>query len=166
MNKQTEILMEQTKANSWPNLSFRMERSISNNEVDSYGFIIVNSGTGPAIIENTIITYNGLPVQNWMEFYEAINVPDSINLSYANLPLIDTVIKANEDFNLIDWSINKRLMNFIYQKADKIKIQICYKSVYGDYWTIEREGFKSNLERVIRKETNSCKSTKTKSFLE
>ena len=166
MNRQTEIFLEQSKASSWPSLSIGMSRTVKDKGLEKYYLAISNRGTGPAIVEQTRIFYDGQPVANWADFYETINVPDSIRKSHGNDILINRVVKANEDFLLVDWSYNPALMNFIHERSDKIKIEICYKSVFGDRWLVKRTGFKSNLERTETAAVEACSTAEGKVFLE
>ena len=149
MNKQTQILLEQSKSSAWPSLSLQMGRTMNENELTNYSIIVTNNGTGPAIVEQVILTYDDKPVANWKEFYSTLKVSDSIPLVHTNSLLFNRVIRANEQFNLISWPQKKELRNYIHNKADKLKIEIYYKSVYNDYWKTERLGFKSNLEKNI-----------------
>ncbi|CAM1357747.1 hypothetical protein [Tenacibaculum xiamenense] len=166
MNEQTKIILEQSKSSAWPSLSIGMSRTVDEDGVSDFLFTISNRGTGPAIVEQTYISYNGTYISNWSEFYELLKVPDSIKISHRNDILLNRVIKPSEDFNLIDWSNNKPLMKFIYPKADAIEIIICCKSVYGDYWQVRRKGMKNNLERNITLEVEQCNNLNKTTFQE
>lgn len=166
MSEQTKILLEQSKLSAWPNLSIRMSKTTAITGVREYGIYISNRGTGPAIIEKTVVSYLGKPIKNWKEFYEVMGVPDTINRGQKNENIYDKVIRPNEDFRFVDWSHNKDLMNYIYKNADKISIAICYKSVYDDCWQVKRNGFKNNLEKIIRVKTDKCALFSTTPFEE
>ncbi|MDT0540690.1 hypothetical protein [Croceitalea sp. P059] len=156
MNEQTKILIEQSKSNAWPSLSIGMMRNIQTDGLKKFNFQIVNRGTGPAVIEQTIITYDGNAFNNWNDFYKLIKVPDSISIGHGNDILFNRIISPNENFNLVDWSNNKDLMQYIYERADKITIEICYRSVYDDYWKVKRTGLKNNLEKNLIEKTSFC----------
>ncbi|SEC41425.1 hypothetical protein SAMN04489761_2927 [Tenacibaculum sp. MAR_2009_124] len=158
MNEQTKIILEQSKSSAWPSLSIGMSRRVDKDRVSEFLFSISNRGTGPAIVEQTYISYNGNYFSNWSEFYEILEVPDSMVISHRNDILLNRVIKPGEDFILIDWSKNIPLMNFIFEKADAFEIIICCKSVYGDYWQVRRKGMKNNLERNITIKLDHCKN--------
>ena len=162
MSEQTKILLEQTKANAWPHLSIELYRGHSAKGLNIYKIEIRNKGTGPAIMEQTRITYDNTHVENWEEFHQRMLVPDSIDISYSNRNISGRVLSSNEGLVLVDWSNsdenshNTSLMEFIYQRADKISIEICYKSIHGDAWTVKREGFRSDLEINERIRESSC----------
>lgn len=165
MNEQTKILLEQAKSNLWPSLSIGMTRDVEYNELKGYSYHISNRGTGPAIIEQTFISIDDKYISDWSELYEILEIPDSIK-SHSNDILLKRVIKPNEDFQLIDWTHNPDLMKKIYTESHRINIIICYKSVYGDYWQINRKGFKNNLERNNSLELKECNNLNEKVFIE
>ncbi len=166
MNEQTKILLEQTKSNLWPSLSIGMERNVQNDGLKGYAYYIHNRGTGPAIIEQTFISVDDKFISKWSELYEIINVPDTINRGHGNNLLLNRVIKPNEDFKLIDWTYNPNLMNFVYNESHRIHIIICYKSVYDDYWKINRNGFKNNFEPNISIKLEECNNFDKPIFIE
>ena len=165
MNEQTEIQLEQSKSSAWPSLGIEMTRNIQKDGLQDYFFTISNRGTGPAIVEQTSISYEGKLVASWEELYNLMNVPDSIKRHEINI-LLNRVIKPNEDFMLINWAGNRPLMNHIYPNSDKISITICFKSVFGDYWQVKRDGMKNNFEENITKQTGSCEPLNGKKFLQ
>lgn len=166
MREQTELLLEQTKANAWPHLTISMIVGGSLNELAHYEITISNRGTGPAIIEGTVITYQGKPAQNWEQLYSILEVPDSIDITYGYHNLYGSVIRPGKDLSLVDWSSNEALMQYIYKQADEITIQICYRSVYNDFWHVERKGFYNDLEQNIRREIKRCVLSSDSLFLQ
>ncbi len=156
MNEQTEVLLEQSKLNAWPSLSIELHKGFQKNGIDRFSFEISNRGTGPAIIEQTIIKYNGISFKNWAKFYELLHAPDSILTGHGNDILYNRIISPSEDFTLINWSLNKNLAQFIYKRANNFSIEICYRSVYGDRWKVYRNGLKSNLEKNYNTEIDAC----------
>ena len=172
MNEQTKILLEQTKASTWPHLSIEMHYSTdANDELYSYKYVISNKGTGPAILQKTIISFNHKPIQNWDDFYNTLDVPDRIPFAHSNDNINERVLASNEDLVLIEWSSeqsygNRKLMQYIKNRADKISIEICYKSIHGDTWTVKRTGFQSDLEINVRSKVKDCGTTDSIIFKE
>ena len=156
MREQTELLLEQTKANAWPHLTISMSISAIEDKITQHRILISNRGTGPAIIEGVIVTYQGKSVQNWEQFYKLINVPDSIFINHSYHNIYGYIVRPGEDFQLIDWSIGKELMQYVYKRANDITIRICYRSVYNDFWQVKREGFYTDLEQNERQEIEQC----------
>ncbi|MEL6143435.1 MAG: hypothetical protein AAFU67_17660, partial [Bacteroidota bacterium] len=156
MSEQAQLQLEQTKANAWPNVRIGMSKSFIDGNVEKYKIRLVNRGIGPAIIEGAVVAYNGEPTRTWSDFYRKANLPDSIRGTHSNSMIFDLIIPSNGTFTFVDWSHNKALREYLYSRADKISIKVCYKSVYGDYWTVERKGFKNNLEKNIRTKIEQC----------
>lgn len=69
MREQTKGLLEQTKANAWPNLKISLSRNTSKNGIEKYRLSLLNRGIGPAIIEGVVFKYKDKVFRNWYEFY-------------------------------------------------------------------------------------------------
>ncbi|MEL6974193.1 MAG: hypothetical protein AAGL29_02230 [Bacteroidota bacterium] len=166
MSEQSRILLEQTKSNAWPHLSLDMWVGDRNGKIVTYKFIVQNKGIGPALIESVKISYDGTYVENWAEFYEALQVPDSIVISQSTHNIHARVLAANESMSVIDWSTsegindNTDLAMFIFDRGDKIKMEICYQSIHGDTWKVTRHGFQSDLEELVRIQLKECENRK------
>ncbi|MDH7446052.1 hypothetical protein [Aquimarina sp. 2201CG14-23] len=161
MSEQTEILLQQTKANSWPylDLSYSYNSSGKNDSNKKYSLSVVNKGTGPAIIQNVSISYNNKLVRNWKEFHATLNIPDSIlKIGYIKSSISNKVISPNENITFINWSGNSELVDIIRKNAGKIKVSICYKSVFNEFWNLERIGFDGNTKKVTYSEPETCVS--------
>ena len=123
-----------------------------------------------AIIEKTIITYDDQAIQSWGEFYKVLQVPDSLGISHSNDNIHQRVLASNEKLELIDWSnhpnssARTNLMEYIFKRADKIGIEICYASIHGDKWRVKRLGFQTDLEEIERKKVDDCGLDDVKNF--
>lgn len=165
MNRQTDILLQQTKANAWPSLSISINSTIKNDTINSYLIKIANKGTGPAIIEGIRFTYQNKIFQTWEDFFEHIQIPDSVNLSRSTSSIYHRVIAEGEVVELINFNENWELIQWIYAKGQDIKIEICYKSVFEDYWLISRKGIITN--EVSKIETiEACEFEENEMFLD
>ena len=163
MSEQTEILLQQTKANSWPylDLSYSYNSSDENDSNKKYSLSVVNKGTGPAIIQNISITYDGKLAKNWKEFHALLNVPDSIlKIGYIKSSISNKVISPNESIKFVNWSGNKELINIVRKNSGKITVSICYKSVFNEFWNLERTGFDGVTKKVTYSEPEVCSSNK------
>ncbi|EZH74334.1 hypothetical protein ATO12_11220 [Aquimarina atlantica] len=155
MNKQTDILLEQTKSSAWPRLSVGFDQSWSDKTLEYLKIPVHNKGTGPAIIEGVRITYNGEVTKDWWDLFRKVKVPDSINTGISNRGIYNSVISANESFYWMQLENDPRLRHWVYEKKEKITIEICYKSVFNDYWLFRKEGL--NGTTVIQKlDTPEC----------
>ncbi|MEM8765380.1 MAG: hypothetical protein AAGD88_16285 [Bacteroidota bacterium] len=166
MSEQSRILLEQTKSNAWPHISLDMWVGDRNGKIVTYKFIVQNKGIGPALIQSVKISYDGTYVENWAEFYKVLQVPDSIVISQSTQNLHARVLAANESMSVVDWSTaegindNTELAMFIFNRGDKIKMEICYESIHGDTWKVTRSGFQSDLEELVRIQLEECGTQK------
>jgi len=106
MKEQPRILLEQTKANSWPHLPIELWRGDNHyGKPIIYKIIVTNKGIGPAILEKTRIPCDGVFAESWNDFYRILKVPDSIQVTHSNGNIHNRVLASNELKELIDWSI-------------------------------------------------------------
>ncbi len=171
MGEQTRLLVEQNKASAWPYLEINLHRGFERNEngkseIADYRIVITNKGTGPAIVEAVRVLYDGQPARNWHNMYRIGNLPDSISGSHSNSSVMNKVIGTNEQVQMLKLSNNSELMSWVYERGDKITLEICYRSVYDDHWVVRREGFKSNLEMATSEKADACTVAPADIFVE
>ena len=153
MSQQTEILMEQTKANAWPRLTVNTHLNWGNKKLEFLKVQIHNKGTGPALIEGVRVSYKGSHTSDWLDLFAKTKLPDSISGAISNRSVYNSVLSANENFYWVQLINNPELTNWIYDRRDKITIEICYKSVFDDYWllTIDENGYNSTQKLDTKK---------------
>ncbi|WP_109435689.1 hypothetical protein [Aquimarina sp. AU119] len=149
MSRQTEILLEQTKANAWPRLSVNAHLNWSDKKLETLQVKIHNKGTGPAIIEGVRVLYDGKYVTHWQDLFLKTKIPDSISKSISNKSVNNSVMSANENFYWVQFINDPNLASWMYKNRQKITIEICYKSVFNDYWLLRKEGFDNDT--IIQK---------------
>ncbi|WP_109301539.1 hypothetical protein [Aquimarina sp. AU474] len=155
MSKQTEILLEQTKANSWPRLSVDTDINWLDQKLESLRIKVHNKGTGPAIIEGVKVSYNGEHTQNWSDLLSKTQLPDSISNSMSNSSIYNSVLSANENFYWVQFKNDPELAKWMYDKRSKITIEICYKSVFDDYWLLTISG-ENGFNTTQKLDTKQC----------
>lgn len=140
MNKQTEILLTQTKANAWPCLM--VEKTELGSEIagriEEYHFNLVNKGTGPAIIVGVRLTYKGQVATSWNHLFEIMQTPESIVRSRTIGQISKGVFSANETSLVVDFSDRFEFIDWMKKNGADIKIEIYYQSVFNEIWKIER----------------------------
>ncbi|GAA4273893.1 hypothetical protein U6A24_01865 [Aquimarina gracilis] len=153
MSKQTDILLEQTKANAWPRLDVGL--NIGFDRDDSPLFLnieIHNKGTGPAIIEGVRVLYEDQHTIDWWDLFKKSKLPDSIDDGIANRDIYNSVVSANEEFYWAQLQEDRNLAAWVFERKDKINIEICYKSVFDDYWLLtKRLGGDTKIEKLETK---------------
>ena len=115
------------KASVWPRLE--LARTYFD---DSFGYILSNKGNGPALVKYATVEFDGKNIETWDEipFTE-----DAIRYSQSHMS--SRVIPANETYKpllLTTTNIKPHLKN-----DKKIKITLCYCSIYDECWVISRD---------------------------
>ncbi|MCE7993431.1 MAG: hypothetical protein HEP71_15700 [Roseivirga sp.] len=171
MGEQTRLLVEQNKASAWPYLEIDLNRGFTRDQygkldITDYKIVITNKGTGPAIVEAVRISYDGESSRNWHDLYKITGIPDSISSAHSNSSVMNKVIATNEEVRMLTLSNNSELMNWVFERGDKIVMEICYRSVYDDHWVVRRDGFKSNFEMTTSEKTDACQVAAEDIFIE
>jgi len=157
MNEQTKILLEQTKASSWPHVSIGLTRTFENRELNNLKITVANKGVGPAIIAYSVVRYKDKAVQTWKEFYSSLDLREKTAITYNNGNISNTVIAANDYIDLKEWD-QKEIIALLEDKLQYLSLEICYESIHGDAWVINKTGFNNNLEPTSRKRVVGCKT--------
>lgn len=171
MSEQTRLLVEQNKASAWPHIEIDLNKGFVGNREDGFKInqfevVITNKGTGPAIVESVRVLFDGKAASSWGKLFQLADIPDSIPSGVSNSTVMNSVIASNERVNMLNLSNNQQLMEFVYEHGDKISIEICYKSVYDDHWTVRRVGFRTNLEQPKTERVEACTANPEELFLE
>lgn len=111
------------KASVWPRVEiFRSH----NNESFSYG--VSNNGTGPAIIKYAKVSSGDQYLKKWSELPEFKSITQS-HIGSITLPSGKTVNPVKYKGELI-----KEVLTV----DQGIEIELCYCSIYGDCWIVDR----------------------------
>ena len=100
-----------------------------------YALVIVNNGLGPAFIEEASFHYANRTYHSVSKFETAILKQAGIVDTVGRISDLSKgrVIAQGEQLLLIE-SRNKAVERAIRRALDKTKLQILYKSVYGERW--------------------------------
>lgn len=127
---QSSIMKTQQKMSVWPHITFGP--SWSN---DQLTINIINKGVGPAIIKKVYIEINNNVIDG---IHELMNfVPDSLRSDYNYSSIWPgQVIMSGENIQLFQ-NKNPATIKYLLElmEGEKIKIEICYCSIYNDCWT-------------------------------
>jgi len=148
MRQQNEVQLEAVKAQLWPRLSLGIDRSYDNGELSAYTLLIINKGSGPAIIDEVRVTHAGTEASDWWHIFKLSNIPDSIPTFINTANIRGNVIRPGEVIRVLDLTDNTELMQAYFPAASHTDISICYSSVFGDTWQLYREGLTSTLQSI------------------
>ncbi len=138
---EVSVMRADQRASVWPYLDVGVSYS-------SEGFTIgaTNRGLGPALVESVVVEVDGRPVRSWDEVIERLVGPES-GLDYSNTlrnTINGEVLPADRELLLFSvtrgWTPMKREMADQLNRLDWL---VCYCSVYGDCWTVSRDGSRS-----------------------
>lgn len=115
------------RASLWPSLG----GGVSFNDT-GFRFLLMNRGTGPAIIKSMRVQYDGKSVQNWQQFIERFN--PKFNGNWGSSFASNVTLPANQMLDALTIK-DKALARQMYDASDKLKVEICYCSVYDECWT-------------------------------
>ncbi|MEM9328105.1 MAG: hypothetical protein AAGA85_20730 [Bacteroidota bacterium] len=140
LNRQTEILLQQMKSSAWPSLAVDMHFSMQNDSVISaYCILVGNDGLGPAIVDGVRVLVDGKPTSSWLELIALLGPPEDLSATRSASSLYQKVLSSGEEMAFLDLGQNEGLMQFLYEAGDRIKIEICYRSIYGERWLVTRD---------------------------
>ena len=125
MREQQRELSEQRRAEMWPNV----EMGVSN-QGDTFRFLVVNTGIGPARIRSLRFDYNNTPIQNWDELIK--NKLEKKPYSYQQSQMTQRVLPPGEIIEglVLEGEMAQSLAPYIYD----LNATICYCSIYDDCW--------------------------------
>jgi hypothetical protein len=127
---QSSIMKDQQKMSVWPYLIFGPSWG-----EDYLQLSLSNKGIGPALVKQVEI-YHGAKKLNGVQ--EIMNiVPDSLQapFSYSSL-WSGAVIMAGENMKLFETNESGAIQFLLKEiNSGRLKMSICYESVYGDSWT-------------------------------
>ncbi len=128
------LLNGQRRAEVWPYVEISTRYS-----GDGFRIEMNNRGVGPAIIRTMAVQVDGEPVEDFREAILSVLGPDDA-FGYERFrteALGPGVLEASGSRALfsVDWDEASRRLEAAWQ--DRLNIEACYCSVYGDCWTME-----------------------------
>jgi len=140
MGEQSEVMRNQAKASVWPYLQIGVNKDLEKGEVKHYSLYISNQGTGPAIVKGVKVSSNGHVLKYWRELFDLLDPKGLLSHGIAQSNFNGKVIRAGEEVKILDLSNNLPLANVFFENADKIQIELCYRSVFEEYWSTKNPG--------------------------
>lgn len=127
---QSSIMKTQQKMSVWPHVTFGPSWSSDHLTID-----LINKGVGPAIIKNVSIAIDNNQIDG---IHEIMNfVPDTLKSEYIySSTWPGQVIMSGEKIQLFQ-NRNPPTIKYLLElmNEEKLKITICYCSIYQDCWT-------------------------------
>ncbi len=165
LNRQTEILLQQMKSSAWPSLMVDMHFAMTNDSsLTAFRIHVRNKGLGPAVIEGVKVTVDGEPTSTWLELISRLDPPDGLLMDRSSSSLYQQVLSPGEEKIFLDLGNNLELMNVLYGQADRMAIEICYRSIYDEHWLVIRDRLTADGSSVAQK-VEACQFQETDNFI-
>ncbi|MEO1232565.1 MAG: hypothetical protein AAFZ18_27080 [Myxococcota bacterium] len=175
--EEAEAVRKQQEAVVWPRLV--PSRGVSTTgDAQTVSFEVANKGIGPAVIGDAHLELDGKVVDGWWEAAQLLVEEDSreVPVYASNSSILGNVIAAQENVRLFEVSTKaldelpprvdeKQVaeMRELYPKliralteaydARRLKIEICYCSVFEECWSVSNEDRKPKpLDRCTEHE--------------
>ena len=145
MAEQRILMHEQAKASVWPRLEIGVSKShnIENYSVLDFKLYLENNGVGPAIITDVRVSFDEDAVEHWWELIDNFQLPDSINTHIGNAAFNKQIVRDGELVKILDLEKNLPIAQAFYEHLEKVKIEVCYESIYGDKWCYSKSAVES-----------------------
>ena len=135
---QTRLMQTQARASVWPYLISGFNYS---DYGDRQGFElhIQNNGVGPAIVQSTVVTFDGKPIKHWNDVIAALmkdHKGETAHASFAGLHGIVVPPSTNRETDVpAIRTTDAALGAALYEATNRLGVDICYCSIYDDCWT-------------------------------
>jgi hypothetical protein len=132
---QTRLMQNQARASVWPFLAIGY---LYNDAGANAGFTwqIENNGVGPARIESVTVTLDGQPIRHWNEVLKKVLPPGEAFVSINGVNGNVLPPNTNRETTIEAIKITKpEQAKIFYEARDRLKMDICYCSVYDECWT-------------------------------
>lgn len=117
------------RAEVWPNLEVATFTSEEGAEV-----LLRSTGVGPAIVRFIAVSVDDEARHNWRQVVRALGdtIPD---LKFGVETVFAHAVRAGETVRMLDLP-SQALQSPFYPWIGRVRIQICYASVFGDTWMV------------------------------
>lgn len=126
---QSIIARNQQYAAVWPYVEPHVEYSNH-----SFELLIQNKGTGPAIIKQVSMTLDGHAVKDYQQFIKELLRQDKFTSMSISAPK-NSVLSAGEKVLFLSATIPDSLLISNIDFHQRVKLEVCYCSIFGDCWT-------------------------------
>jgi hypothetical protein len=151
---QARIAERQAHASVWPYVSIGYSM-YDGSDAPGFTLTVDNDGLGPAIIDSVVVSVDGVARRSWADVIAALGMPDSMphTTSSINGRVLPPNLNRETTVQAIHLPVVDDARKVAAQKQ-RIKIEICYCSVYDECWIAEFLG-----ARVTR--VDHCDATGT-----
>lgn len=139
---QVRIMREEQRASVWPRLAADVSYPSGTFEVN-----LRNQGIGPAEVRWVRVAVNGQPRSSWGGVLLALGA--SMDQSYTFSTVNGRVLTPGSELPVLTVPPHP-MTDSLYERSDRIALDLCYCSVYGECWRLSNPalGASENRGRV------------------
>jgi hypothetical protein len=135
---------EYSRASVWPSLQIGRSFNISQNQ-KTYKYVVLNNGTGPAIIKSVELSYKNNYYKTWQELFNEFGIEKS-NFSQAHIST--TVVPTNKQINALVTD-NPLLVDSLLMPDKGFHVAICYCSIFDECWRVSGDSQRQEVDQCI-----------------
>nr|WP_242698805.1 hypothetical protein [Alteromonas sp. 5E99-2] len=126
------------RSSVWPRLE--IYRSYSTVE-QRFSYGITNNGTGPAIIEHAKVSFDSQFIKKWADI--------DVLSEYQQWTINNRTLLPEQVINALVYQGDK--FQAVFNADSKVKIELCYCSIYQECWTINRANKPKQVKQCLVK---------------
>lgn len=132
------------RSSVWPSVQIYRSYYKENEQGDwNYSYLILNNGTGPALIKSVQIKLDKQNLKNWSELRVGTGIDQA---NYSQSQLNKSVIPANQRIVFFQTS-DEKLINGLNSIDEKLQFEVCYCSIYDECWQVNRSSVTEEVEK-------------------
>jgi hypothetical protein len=108
--------------------------------------ILENGGLGPAIIKTVAVTVDGRHRRSWPDALQALL--GALPADYNNRTVVDHALRSGEQVTVVALG-TKDLPKQFWPTVQRVRVTVCYASIFGDYWELSARLGASNYWRSV-----------------
>jgi len=135
---QTRLMQTQARASVWPYVVLGFHYA-DKGEHPEFALHVENNGVGPALVRSVQVWFDGKPVEHWDKVFDALFPAamghGSVNASLSGLASVVIPPSTNRETMIDAVKIADPVAaKAMFDARERLKIDICYCSVYDDCW--------------------------------
>jgi hypothetical protein len=126
---QSFMMKKQLSASVWPHLEYNVSHSKA-----AVKITFSNKGIGPAIIEKTVLNFQGKPISDYSEILRIVfkgNEKYVANYTYSKFDT-EMVISPNDEIVILEMNSDTTIVQAFLKVQDQIYFRVDYRSIYDE----------------------------------
>jgi hypothetical protein len=131
---QTRLMQTQARASVWPYVVLGFHYA-EKGEHPEFALHVDNNGVGPALVRSVQVSFDGKPIEHWKDIFPLLLEHGTIDASISGLRSVVIPPNTNRETTIdvlkIPGAVAAKAM---FDARERLKIDICYCSIYDDCW--------------------------------